>query len=349
MFFSLFFNVRRLRQKRIIISLLVLTLLFFIVISYLSLSELNHKQIKNDIYFLGRNMRGYTPAEIYEMLLAYFAEWQQDPVEAIYDEERQVVVPELWGYKIDIEKTLNSILTAVPGASVGPVFVPVYPEVVLADFPAAFIERGNPQKNEVALMINVAWGTEFIQPMLHVLAAEGAFGTFFLVGRWAEEHSSLIQEIALYGHELANHGHTDSVVYTALTPEEMEKGLQQVNKLIEEITGMTPKYFTPHKGEYNQLLLEVVSRVGMRTVLWTVDTVDWQKPGVEKMKEKVLGELNAGEIILMHPTAETVLFLQEAIPLIKQRGFSLVTVHQLLSPEMLPSLFFEPSDLHWEK
>ena len=299
--------------------------------------------IRDDIYFLGRNMRGFSPQEIEELLIARFAEWQQDPIDAVYDQERQSVVPELWGYRVNIADTAQEILQASPGETVYPVLDPLYPEIAMDDYPAAFIERGNPQKNKIALMINVAWGTEYLRPMLDVLAAENAGGTFFVVGRWAQEHRSLLREIWTRGHELASHGHTDALVYTRLTPEEMEIGLEEVNTLIEQLTGRTPKYFTPHKGEYSRLLLEVVSRVGMRTVLWTVDTVDWQKPGVEKMKSKVMANIGGGTIILMHPTADTVVLLQETLPLIQQKGYAVVTLSELLSPHYPPSLLM-PGD-----
>lgn len=304
---------------------------------------LQREIIRDDIYFLGRNMRGFSPQEVEELLVAGFAQWRHDPVDAVYDPERQTIVPELWGYSVNIVETAQEILQASSGETVYPVLDPLYPEIVMDDYPAAFIERGNPQKNKVALMINVAWGTEYLRPMLDVLDAENAGGTFFVVGRWAQEHGNLLREIWTRGHELANHGHTDALVYTKLTPEEMEKGLREVNTLIEQLTGSTPEYFTPHKGEYSQLLLEVVSRVGMRTVLWTLDTVDWKKPGVEKMKSKVMANIGGGAIILMHPTADTVVFLQETLPLIRQKGYAVVTLSELLSPHYPPSLIL-PSD-----
>ena len=334
-------NLNRIRKKhKITAGLVVLMALLLIFINFRAPGD----ELLGDVYFLGRNMRGCTAQQVEEMLIARFAEWQQNPVEAAYNAERQLIVPELWGYRVNIEETLQTILTAPPGSSVAPVFETVEPEVVAADFPAAFMEKGNPLKNEVALMINVAWGTEYLHPMLDVLDANDAQGTFFVVGRWAQEHGPLLREIASRGHELANHGHTDAVVYTKLSPEEMAEGLEKVNMLVKEYTGSTPKYYTPHKGEYNQLLLEVVSRVGMRTVLWSVDTVDWQKPGVEKMKEKILKKISAGGIILMHPTADTVLFLQETIPLLQEKGFAVVTISELLSPERPPALFFAASD-----
>ncbi len=333
--FMMAFNVRVIWERKLYIGLgMVLLLLFFFYLGWWSQRDL----INEDVYFLGRNMRGYTYEQTEELLVARFIEWQQAPVNALYNPERQVIVPEIWGYRVDIEDTLNRIITANSGESVFPSLETLYPEVSIADYPAAFIEQGNPQKNEVALMINVAWGSEHLEPMLDVLASEDIRGTFFVVGRWAQGHEPLMREIAVQGHELANHGHTDAQVYTELTPEEMEKGLTDVNIQIQAVSGHVPKYFTPHKGEFNELVLEVVSRVGMRTVLWTIDTVDWNEPGVEKMKDKVLSKLSGGAIILMHPTADTVIFLQETLPIIKQKGFNIITIDELLSPHYPPSV-----------
>lgn len=302
-----------------------------------SLPYIRGDVIREDVYFLGQSMRGLSAEQAEELLVARFVEWQHNPVDAVYDQERQVVVPELWGYRVDIEKTLERILTASSGQAIFPTLEAIHPDISVADYPAAFIEQGNLGKNEVALMINVAWGSEYLPSMLEVLASENARGTFFVVGKWGEKNEPLLREMARQGHELANHGHTDAVVYTQLTPDEMEKGLKEVNNFIEAATGQTVKYFTPHKGEYNQLVLEVVSRVGMRTVLWTLDTVDWSNPGVEKMKQRVLTKLEAGSIILMHPTEDTVTFLQEALPVIKGKGLTVVTMDELFSPHYPPA------------
>ena len=91
-------------------------------------------------------MRGFSPQEIEELLIARFAEWQQDPIDAVYDQERQSVVPELWGYCVNIAETAQEILQASPGETVYPVLDPLYPEIAMDDYPAAFIERGNPKK-----------------------------------------------------------------------------------------------------------------------------------------------------------------------------------------------------------
>ncbi len=116
----------------------------------------------------------------------------------------------------------------------------------------------------------------------------------------------------------------------------MALSLRKTNEIIFDAAVCYPRYFTPHKGEFNPLVLEVVSRHAMRTVLWTLDTVDWQNPGVEAMQRRILEGLAPGKIILMHPTAGTVRFLEETLPEIRARGLAVVTVAELLSPSPFP-------------
>ncbi len=294
--------------------------------------------VKRGVTFMELEMGGLSREKVNEIVAARLGEWLLSPVDAHFDAHSNSVVPELWGYTVDTAETVDRIMEAPEGTAVLPVLVPQLPAIKMDDYPAAVISRGNPLKKEIAFMINVAWGTEFIVPMLEVLQYEEALGSFFVVGRWAYQEEDMAREIAERGHLIANHGHTDAVVYSELSAEDCRRGLVEVNDYIEQVTGKKPRYFTPHKGEYNRLVLEVASREGMRTLLWSIDTVDWMEPGVEKMKSRVLDNLHGGAIVLMHPTRDTVIFLRETIPLIKSRGFDIVTVEQLLNPDYPPAL-----------
>ncbi|MGI5881441.1 MAG: polysaccharide deacetylase family protein [Dethiobacteria bacterium] len=294
---------------------------------------------ERDVFFAGEMLGGRTREEIEEIFALKFAEWQIDPVDASYNPLENTIIPELWGYKINELETINKIMSAASGEIIEPVYEPILPQITLADYPSAVIRTGNAGRKEIALMINVAWGSEFIHPMLGILEAEGAIGTFFVVGNWAGKNRELLEDIHSKGHLLANHGHTDSLVYTELNAAEIQSGLEEVNSLIFDVTGQSPHFFSPHKGEYNPLVLETVSRCGMRTVLWTLDTVDWMEPGVQKMHERVTEKIHGGAIVLMHPTNDTVSFLQEALPAIKKKGFAIVSLQELLSPHNPPPAY----------
>jgi probable sporulation protein (polysaccharide deacetylase family) len=292
--------------------------------------------VKPGVIFLEQDIGGFSRKKVTEIVAAKLGEWQLNPVNALYDPRVNYIIPELWGYEVNLQETVNKIMSASKDEHVFPVYETVFPDITIDDYPSAIITQGNPRKKQITFMINVAWGTEYVLPMLEILNAEGAHATFFVVGTWAGQNEDLMKEISSRGHLLGNHGHTDNVVYTKISIEEMERGLEDVNNIVQTATGQNPLYFTPHKGEYNDLVLEVVSRQGMRTILWSIDTVDWKKPGVEKMKSKVLDNLHEGAIVLMHPTADIVILLKEIVPVIKNKGYSIVTMAELLNPHYPP-------------
>lgn len=294
--------------------------------------------VKPGVIFLEQDLGNLTRGEVEAAVVAKFGEWRINPVDAVFEPQSDSIVPELWGYEVDIPETVSKIMSASSGDWIEPVLKPLPPDITTQDYPRAFIERGNPQKKKVALMVNVAWGTEYIQPMLDALAAGDAQATFFVVGRWAQKNEELLKELDRRGHLIANHGFSDAVVFTEISVEEMEDSLKQVNEIVQAATGQVPHYFTPHKGAYNELVLETVARQDMRTLMWSIDTIDWMKPGVQKMKERVLENLHAGAIILVHPTSDTVDLFKEIIPIINDKGFKLVTMAELLNPDEPPAV-----------
>ncbi|MBS3942972.1 MAG: polysaccharide deacetylase family protein [Dethiobacter sp.] len=254
------------------------------------------------------------------------------PLNAQLDEEREAIVPELNGLEIDQEATADLVFNASREVALKPVYREIYPDLRWEHYPSRPAYRGNSRKQAVALMINVAWGEEYLPDMLSVLEKEESLGTFFLTGKWAEKNEGLVQSIAHGGHELANHGYSDAEVFPELDGWAMAQSIRRTNEIIFETTGSYPLYFTPHRGEKNNLTLELVSRHGMRTVLWSLDTVDWKKPGVQAMKNKIMNHVEPGMIILMHPTADTVTLLEEIIPMLREQNLKIVTIRELLCP-----------------
>jgi len=291
--------------------------------------------VKPGVRLMGEEMTGLFRAEVAAIVAELARSQGRKPVDAILDEAAGALIPELNGIEIDCEATIEQIMNATPGATVAPVYRQILPSIRWEHYPARPVYQGNPRKPAIALMINVAWGEEHLLPMLEVLEENGARGTFFLTGSWVEKNADLTRRIMEGGHELGNHGYSDSEVLPELDSWEIASSIRRTNEVIFEAAGCYPVYFTPHKGEFNDLTLELVSRQGMRTVLWTLDTIDWQKPGVAAMREKVLSGIGPGQIVLMHPTEDTVTLLEEIIPAIQERGLALVTMAELFDPAWL--------------
>jgi peptidoglycan/xylan/chitin deacetylase (PgdA/CDA1 family) len=81
--------------------------------------------------------------------------------------------------------------------------------------------------------------------LLDVLGRHRASAVFFVVGRLAEEHPGLIDDIAARGHELALHGwrHENLATLDAAGLAEVERGLARAESLIERVTGRRPTGF----------------------------------------------------------------------------------------------------------
>jgi len=79
--------------------------------------------------------------------------------------------------------------------------------------------------------------------------------------------------------------------------------------------------------------VKLAAEQGLKTVLWTVDTVDWKNPPATSIVSKISNNVGPGTLILMHPTAASRDALEGMIQAIRSKGLVLGTVEQTLSPD----------------
>lgn len=189
---------------------------------------------------------------------------------------------------------------------------------------------GNKQKNNVSLMINVYWGTEYIEPMLEVLKNENVKTTFFVGGTWASSNSEVLKKIFDDGHEIANHGyyHKD---HKYLSDERNQEEIYITHKLVKELIGVDMTLFAPPSGSYNTQTLLIASNLGYKTIMWTKDTIDWRDKDSNLAFTRATKNAKNGDLILMHPTAHTLEALPKIIKFYKENGFNLTTVSETIA------------------
>lgn len=241
-------------------------------------------------------------------------------------------IPGYNGLEVDMDASYKKSKAAGANAPLQLVYREIKPKVTLDQLPAEPIFRGNPNKPMAAIMINVAWGTEYIDAMLDTLKKEDVKATFFFDGSWVKKNPEVAKKIADAGHEIGNHAyshpnmsrHDESRQRSEMTKTEM---------YIKQAVGVNSKWFAPPSGDFNALTVKVAREEGMKTVLWTVDTIDWQKPSPATIVERVRKKVGPGSLILMHPTASSSQALAGIIQTIKQRSLQLGTVSSTLSEE----------------
>ncbi|KAF1084578.1 Peptidoglycan-N-acetylglucosamine deacetylase [Sporotomaculum syntrophicum] len=195
------------------------------------------------------------------------------------------------------------------------------------------IYQGNENVKAIALTCNVFWGEDYIGQMLDILNEKNVQATFFIGGTWAEKYPDLVNKIFEQGHEIGSHGyshpHPDS-----LSRQENLQDISRAEKIIADLIGEKPRLYAPPYGERGSAVLEAAQELGYRTVLWSIDTVDWQRPAPEVIRNRVLNKMENGAIVLMHPTAPTVNALPGIIDALHEQGYQLITVGKML--EQMP-------------
>jgi len=191
------------------------------------------------------------------------------------------------------------------------------------------VYQGSEQFREVALTVNVFWGEEYIPQMLDILRQNNVKATFFLGGTWVRQNPELAARIVREGHEIGSHG------YSHPHPDRLNiadnlKDIQKAEEIIYTATGVRPRLYAPPYGERGPAVLQAADRASYTTILWSVDTIDWQLPPPGVIVQRVAEKVHNGAIILMHPTAPTVNALPLILDKFKKEGYQPVTVSRLL-------------------
>lgn len=283
------------------------------------------------------NKKGDISSVIEQELLNEIQKYGQQhdiaPIDAKIDRVWKAI-PGYNGIAVDIEASLDQMKKGGKFDESKIVFKEIPPAVHLKDLEPQPIYRGNPQKPMVAFLINVAWGDEYIPQILEVLKNHKVKSTFFFDGSWVKRTPDIAKTIKEAGHEIGNHAysHPDLSQYSEAGATEE---LQKTNEVIEETIGVKPQWFAPPSGSFNEGTVRVAHQLGMKTILWTADTVDWRKPDTQEMVNRVLGQVENGTMILMHPTKPTAEGINTMIAEIKGRGYKLGTVSDLMDEKRI--------------
>lgn len=228
--------------------------------------------------------------------------------------------------KLFVNALLCSIMVAV---FVVIAVTPVRSEVIVASTTQKAIYKGSENSGGVAYTFNVYQGTEEVNKILDVLKDKGVKATFFVGGCWADDNVETLKSIRDDGHEIASHGyyHKD---HAKLSYDENLKEMQYTHQLIKGLVGVDIVNFAPPSGSFSINTLKACETMGYRAIMWSNDTIDWRDKDSEKVYSRATKNCSAGNIILMHPTAHTVIALPKIIDFYLQNGLTGLTVSNII-------------------
>lgn len=187
----------------------------------------------------------------------------------------------------------------------------------------------------VALTFDDGPHQTYTPQILDVLAKYHAKATFFVIGEHAEQYPYLIKRQVDEGHEVANHTYHHYYNINS-NINNLDKELKQTSDVIHSIVGYQPSLFRPVGGYYNEKIIRTAIKNNYRVIMWSwhQDTVDWKRPGVNKIALNVISDTTPGDIVLMHDAggnrAQTVKALDKILAALQKEGYECVTVSEML-------------------
>ena len=186
------------------------------------------------------------------------------------------------------------------------------------------------EDKKIAISFDCAWGVDYTQKLLDIMDKNGVRCTFFAVQFWVEKYPEYAQKIVDAGHELGTHSRTHSYM-SKQTEAEIADELKTSSEAIERVTGQKPTLFRAPFGDYDDLLVDTAKGMGLYTIQWDVDSLDWKNLSATEIALRVVNGTKSGSIILCHNNG---LHTAEALPIIistlQNKGYEFVPIGELI-------------------
>jgi peptidoglycan-N-acetylglucosamine deacetylase len=160
--------------------------------------------------------------------------------------------------------------------------------------------------------------------VLELLARYRAQATFFVLGRSAAAHPELVRQEFAAGHGVGNHTWSHRRL-TGLKGAQLAAEVSATSTAIQQIIGAPVRCLRPPFATVDAASAEQVRALGLRLVLWDIDTNDWLRPGTGTITGRVLSRVRSGDVILMHDgggnRSQTVAALEQVLATLSAWGY----------------------------
>ena len=180
--------------------------------------------------------------------------------------------------------------------------------------------------------------TSSTEKLLAVLREKQVKATFFVIGQHLEEFPGVGEKIVSDGHELGNHSYSHKrMIFKSYAFIQSE--IERTDQLIRQTGYQGEIHFRSPYGKKLLLLPLYLNRAGRKNIFIDVEpeTDDDMAASADRIVEHVLANAKAGSIIILHAEnkarAESLKAVPGIIDGLKERGFSFVTVSELLAAE----------------
>lgn len=200
--------------------------------------------------------------------------------------------------------------------------------------------RGHRARPQIALTFDDGPDPIVTPRVLDLLRNHGARATFFLIGRHAETHPTLVRRILAEGHELGNHTYSHSRLLNCFPTAPLQREIERGEAALRRIAGASgPALYRPPVGLKSPWLARVQRRLNLRIVTWSLHAHDTGRRSPAAVAARIIRRARPGDIVLLHDghdrpgkSRDTVTEALEAILAgLQHRNLQTVTVGELLA------------------
>jgi cellulose synthase/poly-beta-1,6-N-acetylglucosamine synthase-like glycosyltransferase/peptidoglycan/xylan/chitin deacetylase (PgdA/CDA1 family) len=206
----------------------------------------------------------------------------------------------------------------------------------VVDARSSDVRTARPADRTLALTFDDGPDPTWTPRILDVLKAHHVRATFFVVGTAAIDHPDLVRRMIAEGHEVGLHTltHTD----LGKVPEwRQQLEVQGSQRALAGVTGqaatlLRPPYSSENDAVTDQAWAAMKSSAadGYLTVLSTIDSRDWSRPGVAEIVKNASPSGSQGQVLLMHDgggdRSQSVAALDEVLTKAAAGGYRVTTV-----------------------
>ncbi|WP_235010579.1 bifunctional polysaccharide deacetylase/glycosyltransferase family 2 protein [Arthrobacter sp. SLBN-112] len=215
----------------------------------------------------------------------------------------------------------------------------------VVDSRAGTVRTVSPPDHTVALTFDDGPDPAWTPRILDILREHHVHATFFVVGSAAVDHPDLLRRIAAEGHEIGVHTLTHADLGAA-GEWRRELEVQGGQDAIVGITGQTASLLRPPYTAGNGALtngmwsaMQGLADEGYLTVLSSMDSKDWQLPGVGAIEKNLTPAGSQGRVVLMHDGGgdreQTAAALDSALSRFSEQGYRVTTVGDAVGVESM--------------
>lgn len=152
------------------------------------------------------------------------------------------------------------------------------------------------------LTFDCGYENGYTSKILDTLKEKNVNAAFFCTLPQVKENPDLIKRMINEGHIVGNHSVTHPS-FAEISTEQMTQEVKGMEEYLQETFNYSETYFRFPKGEYNEIALNQLNKLGYTCVFWSSAYADWDlnnQKGKDYAYEKVVSRLHPGSVILLH-------------------------------------------------